>query len=361
MKDNKGQTPEKDKAQRRLFKKTRGGVVLTANEVKEIKAGRKKLRKELRKNGIRKRKDFEVTASSMGLYFDKRRKGVLWLWLGWPALWAMIGAFILLLSILFAASVITQLRGHFTINLSEDMFKSGFTLSETIGFEEPKISLNSDPLENVPCTSISNIPEDVNRYEGNHHGYDYFAYTFYVRNEGDAEADYSYQLRIVSESQEVSEAIWLMLFVDGDMTYYAQMGADNAAEAIPEIGDNSRGYTNLPLMDQTLNRDTQYQFITQKRGQDYYRVIPVPFESETVITYGERYGLEPMGIHKYTVVIWAEGDDPECTDDIIGGHLGLDMDLRLLEEYHDEEAERTVWAELQEAAKSIFDNLKFWE
>ena len=36
---------------RGIFKKTRGGVPLTKEEVKEIKAGRKKLRAELRKIG----------------------------------------------------------------------------------------------------------------------------------------------------------------------------------------------------------------------------------------------------------------------------------------------------------------------
>lgn len=55
------------------FKKRRGGVVLTKEEVKEIKAGRKKLRREMKAAGIRSRKEFELTASGVGLYFDKNR------------------------------------------------------------------------------------------------------------------------------------------------------------------------------------------------------------------------------------------------------------------------------------------------
>ena len=46
------------------FKKRRGGVVLTKEEVKEIKAGRKKLRREMKAAGIRSRKEFELTASA---------------------------------------------------------------------------------------------------------------------------------------------------------------------------------------------------------------------------------------------------------------------------------------------------------
>lgn len=352
---------KEEKKQRGLFKKTRSNVVLTKEEVKYIKKERKKLRKELRKLGIRKKKEFEVTASSMGLYFDKKRKGLLFFWWGRRALWAMLGALVALLSVLFAASVITQMKGFFTINLSEDMFKSGFTLSETVGFENPTISLNSVPLENVPCTSIVMIPSDIHNYEGNHHGFDYFAYSFYVRNEGDLPVDYSYQVRIVSESKDVSKAIWLMIFMDGDMTFFAEMGADGTAEAIPEVGDNSRGYNDLPLMSQTANQDKQYQFITNKRGQDYYRVVPVPFESENVVVSGERKDMEVMGVHKYTIVIWAEGDDPECVDDIIGGHLGLDLNFQLLEEHTEEKSEESMWTEIRESMQSIFDNLKFWE
>ena len=41
-----------EKKQKRLFKKKRGGQILTENEVREIRAGRKKLRKEMKKNLI---------------------------------------------------------------------------------------------------------------------------------------------------------------------------------------------------------------------------------------------------------------------------------------------------------------------
>ena len=63
--------------QKRLFKKKRAGVVLTEDEVREIQAGRKKLRQDLLDLGIKSKKDFELTASSMGLYFDKRKGGAL--------------------------------------------------------------------------------------------------------------------------------------------------------------------------------------------------------------------------------------------------------------------------------------------
>ena len=39
-----------------------------------------------------------------------------------------------------------------------------------------------------------------------------------------------------------------------------------------------------------------------------------------------------MDVHRYTVVIWLEGDDPECTNVKIGGHVGMQMDIELVGE-----------------------------
>ena len=61
-----------EKSQKRLFKYRRGGVILSEDEVKEIKAGRKKLRREMKARGIKSKREFELTASGLGLYFDKR-------------------------------------------------------------------------------------------------------------------------------------------------------------------------------------------------------------------------------------------------------------------------------------------------
>ena len=32
-------------------------------------------------------------------------------------------------------------------------------------------------------------------------------------------------------------------------------------------------------------------------------------------------------INKYTIVIWVEGDDPECVDALIGGEIKMHMTL----------------------------------
>lgn len=323
---------EKETKQKRLFKKTRGGQELTEQEVQEIKAGRKKLRKQMKQAKVYSSKEFELTASSMGLYFDKNKWWGLLLWLfHGRVIPALLGATAALLAAMFIFSTITQLRGHFTINLGGDMFRNGFSLSEDIEFTHPTSQLYSDPVENAPCISISTIPEDIDTYDGSHNGKDYFAYTFYLRNEGEETVDYEYELLINSESLNLSSAAWVMLFQDGKMTFYAEATDDGNAEALPAYTDNSRGYRVAPLIEQSANPEEQYEVIATTNRGDYYRLIPKAFESSDTITSGIREDIAPMEVHKYTVVIWLEGDDPDCTDELIGGHLGAEMNFTLLE------------------------------
>lgn len=322
-----------ERKQKRLFKKTRAGVVLSEDEVQAIKAGRKKLRREMRARGIRSKKEFELTASSLGLYFDKRRPALL-LWLGRHWLGALLGALLAFLLVLFLFAMIQRMRGHFTINMTDAMFKEGFTLSETVGFENPTTQLFAKPAEDVPCVSISQLPLDLDEIDGEHNDI-YFAYTFYIRNEGENTVDYSWNLNITQETLGVSGAVWAMVFEDGNMRFYAKAAASGQAEALPPQGDVTRGYAGLPIQSLAPQSD-QFEIIKQVGNVTYWRVIPDKFESDLRITSGSQRGVAPMEAHKYTVVLWLEGDDPQATDDVIGAHMGVEMDFRMMSEVGDD-------------------------
>lgn len=319
------------KKQHGPFKKRRAGVVLSKDEVREIKAGRKKLRKEMREQGIRSRQEFELTAGSLGLYFDKNRFWAFLLWLlRGRGLWVLLGLLGLLMLLLFLFSLITQMRGHFTINMAGNMFREGFSLSETVDFANPVSQLFAQPAEDVPCISIRTLPEDVDSHDGEHNDL-YFAYTFYVRNEGESTQDYTWELRMNSESRNLSQAAWVMVFEDGKMAFYARPSANGGREALPAFEDDSRGYPEAPLRQFAGDPEDQYQEIVSASGKVYYRIVPKNFESGTVVTSGRVDGVQPLEVHKYTVVTWLEGDDPDCTNELIGGHLGLEMQFRLVE------------------------------
>ena len=346
--------PVGKKQRRPVLKRRRAGEVITREQVSAIKRGRKLLRKEMKEKGLKERSDFELTASNMGLYFDKHR-GLLWLkWLfHGKGLWALLGALALLMLVLFLFSVVTQLRGHFTINMSDGLFREGFVLSETKDFAQPATNLFCTPAEKVPCVSISHLPENLDEIDGQHNA-DYFAYTFYCRNEGQSTVDYEWQVNLNSQSQNLASACWVMIFEDGEMTFYAKANEETGqVEALPALEDDSRGYIRRPLEAFNKNPDAQYQTIKEGNGYTYSRVLPVSFVSDQVVALGSQKNVAPGDVHKYTVVIWLEGDDPDCTNDLIGGHAGMDFSLRLVGEQEAAQDSGFSW-------NDIWNGLKFW-
>ena len=55
---------------RLIFRRKRSGEVLTREQVYAIKRGRRILRKEMKEQGLKRRIDFEITATNLGLFFD---------------------------------------------------------------------------------------------------------------------------------------------------------------------------------------------------------------------------------------------------------------------------------------------------
>jgi hypothetical protein len=69
--------------------------------------------------------------------------------------------------------------------------------------------------------------------------------------------------------------------------------------------------------------DATQQTYDSKNQQ--YKLTAIPFEASDMVCSGVRPTIQPDEVDKYTVVIWVEGEDPECVDDIIGGYIELTM------------------------------------
>ena len=90
----------------------------------------------------------------------------------------------------------------------------------------------------------------------------------------------------------------------------------------------------MQLLLRTENTRSHYEKI-QDRGSDYayYRVKAEMFdEGETIINRRRTellpYQTDLPTVHKYTVVMWLEGDDPECTNALMGAHIGLNFQIK---------------------------------
>ncbi len=378
-----------------LFSKTRGGAALDKYEIKGIKQGRKELKKQMKKAKIYTKGNFEVAASSAGLYCDGASK------LGW--LWVVLSGWKLPLAILGSAAVLTGTYGlsyvnEFaenlleeievirevevfkevfkevevevevpvevevevevpveveipvekesvatvtetvyeagnSINLVEEMGDAGIIISPSLDFSDDGLtSLLFAPVYNVPCISMADIPEDVDSsaVEGaeQHMDYPFFAYTFYLKNNGTATASYKWEVLLTEESNNVADAAWFMVFQNGEMEFFARVNDDGSMACIPDASVTNMGYSSMPLVDVAKNPDEQYEVVGSYGGRTVYRTLPYAFPSDTVLASGSMSAFMPGDVCKYTLVMWIEGDDPDATDDIMSGNLGFEMSFQ---------------------------------
>lgn len=204
---------------------------------------------------------------------------------------------IILLVMIFAFIILSVIYkgGQFTITLDQRLANDNkIVIYEDNEIKENKRKLSARDLEFMDNISIDWIPTNIDtEANGSHNGDNYIAYTFYVENEGTDTVDYWYSIVIDDVIKNVDEAARVMIYLNGEKTVYAKINA----------------LTNEPEKDTT------------------------PFFSKDKAVLEERKAFSPGDIDKFTVVIWLEGDDPDCTDNILGGEIKMHMEIR--EEYTD--------------------------
>ncbi len=196
-----------------------------------------------------------------------------------------------------SASETTQNTHHsdisplLTVSINKsDATKYALFLSETRDFYTQTALLNAHISKEMTNISESWLPNDLDNIDGEHNGQNYVAYTFYLKNAGEATVTYNYQMYMVNISNDLNQAIRIRLYIDGKWTNYART-ASNGTGAEP-------GTT---------------EFLTER-----------------IITQGAVAEFEPGEVTKYTVVIWIEGDDPDCIDDLVGGDCSIAMDFDIV-------------------------------
>lgn len=179
---------------------------------------------------------------------------------------------------------------NFTVTLdSEYGRESGLIIYEKRNDSENwRNFLRSDDIQFFTDISVDWLPPDIdNEGDGSHNGKNYIAYTFYAENKGQDTINYWATIKIDDVVRNVDEAIRVMVFKNGNKVIYAK---------------NSRE-TGQPEPD------------------------TAPFYDEDTVMLELTENFKVGDIDKYTVVIWVEGDDPECKDDLIGGEIKMHMTL----------------------------------
>lgn len=197
------------------------------------------------------------------------------------------------ISVGYAISYFYDKFGSFTVKISKyDMINQGLTLSETPEYEKSTAVLNADIVYDMTNISGEDLPPNIDKINGPHNGENYIAYTFYLINAGEDTITYQGELNIESAEGGVDEAIRVAVYKNGEKMVYGKTKSNGAGK------------------ESDCDRE---------------------FASSTKVMTNKHENFKSAEKDKYTIVIWLEGNDPDCTNDIIGGTMKLGMNFKIIE------------------------------
>ncbi len=218
--------------------------------------------------------------------------------------------------------------GDLVVDVDRLAEQKGIILCETSDFSDPETVISGDAIKDVTnityawLTDNMSLDGDISyidnyrsekdsKIDGGSHngdkmnrkdkiagtetaGENYLAYTFYCKNVGNEAVDYTATLVNNGAAKSMDEAVRIIVFKNGEPTVYAQKKHKSDT---PE--DDSK------FIPKTLKSE--------------------PWKNSKEIMTTKSENFKPNDVDKYTVLMWVEGNDPECVNDILGGHMKMSM------------------------------------
>ena len=202
----------------------------------------------------------------------------------------ILAILLIILIIIFIILSLVYRGGNFVITVDRDLsLESGIVIYDDKEIKEDKRRLSARDLDYMDNITLNWIPKNIDdERDGSHNGDNYIAYTFYIENKGDEKINYWYSVVIDDVIKKVDDAVRIMIYHNGDRKIYAKKNS----------------YTNKP------EKDT------------------IEFFDDKDVIIEKRSDFNPNEVDKFTVVIWLEGNDPDCVDSILGGQLKMHMEIR---------------------------------
>lgn len=196
---------------------------------------------------------------------------------------------LLLLLILYFVIGIVYNSGNFSITLDKNLYlDNGIIIYDDFQYKVYRTELLAKAPETFNSIKEIWLPEEIKDYEGgSHNGDSYLVYTFYIENTGDEIASYTREVIIDDVIKNVDAAIRVRIYKNGEYLTYAKLSSEG------EVEPNT-----------------------------------VPFIDDKIIMSEDVSNFKPNDIDKYTIVLWIEGEDPDCTDNILGGEFKVRMNFK---------------------------------
>ena len=247
----------------------------------------------------------------------KRRAGV-----------ALVVLVLVLLLIWIMTWLLTTI-GDLVITVDSGAAKRGLSISENAEGEGSTLKLSANMVNEVTNITYDWLPATLDlEADGSHNGRNYLAYTFYLTNNGSETLNYQSELQSVKAAKDADEACRVMIYKNGEPEVFAKENrglttADGSPEPFEtifkkEIPENYTPPTAEEI--EALAEQPQNKELVAHTDEE---IVIQPFADDKTVFNTEVEGLEPGQTDKYTIVMWIEGEDPECLDVIRDGYVKL--------------------------------------
>jgi hypothetical protein len=214
-----------------------------------------------------------------------------------------------------------QYSGNFVINVPPESAERGIQLSIYEDFRSSNDYLTTAPLKDALDTTFTDLNlRMISSAEGDY--IDPFnsmvAFTFWIKNTGKEMFDVDYYMKFQANSvyNNLDAAIRIMI------VEYSNDGTD----AIRHIFQKK----DMDEISEVVNGE-----IVTRPKEEYYDFYGVPngvdFIDELNIFKLKIERFTPQAQKKFSIVMWIEGWDPECTNDIRNGKFKAELTFRIAE------------------------------
>lgn len=182
------------------------------------------------------------------------------------------------------------------MSVDYEAYRRGIILSNDEAFTVKETQLMTTPVNDARDITYSWIKiNDITQTDGNFidPDYDYIAYTFYIKNEGNETVDIIYSIKITDTQNNLDNSVRVLVIEDGTQTIFQK----------PDIADEFGNYPTYPGTLPEIKHFLSNGIVTRKKISNF----------------------EPGEFRKFSVIVWLEGQDPDTTDAIIGGTMKLQM------------------------------------
>ena len=291
------------------------------------KKGDKDVQTQRQKEGLFQRYNAKRDAKDIAKQVKwKRRAGI-----------ALIVALMVLL-ILWIISWLLTTIGDLVISVDSGAVKKGITISANEDGSDSQTKLYADMAKDVTNITYDWLPAtlDLEAY-GTHNGRNYMAYTFQLTNNGKETIDYTSKLKAVRAAKSADDACRIMVYRNGEPTVYAKENRgltndDKTPEPFEKIFKKV-----IPENYEAPDAESIKKAAEEPQNKEAVDVTDEPLEitqwdDKEVFFSNTREGIAPGETDKYTIVMWIEGEDPECLDDIRGGYVKLEWFFGIADE-----------------------------